>query len=112
MSSRSSHTNRDANCCDEPNAIVSEADIPAAEYDAKKQELLASDSLKSKPAEMAEKIVEGQLKKHFAEQVLLSQMFILDDTVTVDERIKQQIAKSGENIIVRQFKRIELGVTE
>ncbi|HRC27867.1 MAG TPA: elongation factor Ts [Candidatus Saccharimonas sp.] len=91
---------------------VSEADIPAAEYDAKKQELLASDSLKSKPAEMAEKIVEGQLKKHFAEQVLLSQMFILDDTVTVDERIKQQIAKSGENIIVRQFKRIELGVTE
>ena len=91
---------------------VSEADIPAAEYDAKKQELLASDSLKSKPAEMAEKIVEGQLKKHFAEQVLLSQMFILDDTVTVDERIKQQSAKSGENIIVRQFKRIELGVTE
>jgi elongation factor Ts len=91
---------------------VSEADIPAEEYDAKKKELLESDSLKGKPAEMAEKIVEGQLRKHFAEQVLLTQQFILDDAMTVDERIKQQIAKSGENIVVRQFKRIELGVTE
>lgn len=91
---------------------VSEADIPAEEYDAKKKELLESDSLKGKPAEMAEKIVEGQLKKHFAEQVLLAQAFILDDSMTVEERIKQQIAKSGENIVVRQFKRIELGVTE
>jgi elongation factor Ts len=91
---------------------VSEADIPTAEYDAKKQELLESDSLKGKPAEMAEKIVEGQLKKHFAEQVLMNQQFILDDSMTVEDRVKQQIAKSGENITVGQFKRIELGVTE
>jgi elongation factor Ts len=88
------------------------ADIPTEEYEAKKQELLASDSLKSKPAEMAEKIVEGQLKKHFAEQVLMSQSYILDDSMTVEDRIKEQIAKSGENIRVSQFKRIELGVNE
>ena len=87
-------------------------DVPADVMAAKKQELLDSDSLKSKPAEMAEKIVEGQLKKHFAEQVLSEQTFILDDSMTVGERIKQQIAKNGENIRVSQFKRIELGVTE
>lgn len=87
-------------------------DVPADIYEAKKQELLDSDSLKSKPAEMAEKIVEGQLKKHFAEQVLSEQVFILDDSMTVGERIKQQIAKNGENVRVSQFKRIELGVTE
>jgi elongation factor Ts len=87
-------------------------DVPAEEYEAKKQELLESDALKSKPAEMAEKIVEGQLKKHFTEQVLSEQAFILDDSMTVGERIKEQIAKSGENIRVAQFKRIELGVTE
>jgi elongation factor Ts len=91
---------------------VSEADIPADEYEAKKNELLASDALTGKPAEMAEKIVEGQLKKHFAEQVLMSQQYILDDSMTVEGRIKEQIAKSGENITVGQFKRIELGVTE
>lgn len=87
-------------------------DIPVAEYEAKKKELLESDTLKSKPAEMAEKIVEGQLKKHFSEQVLMEQPFVLDDKMTVADRVKEQIAKSGENIRVSQFKRIELGVTE
>ncbi len=87
-------------------------DIPAEEYEAKKQELLDSDSLKSKPAEMAEKIVEGQLKKHFAEQVLMSQAYVLDDSKTVEDRVKEQIAKSGENIRISQFKRIELGANE
>jgi elongation factor Ts len=87
-------------------------DIPAEVYEAKKQELLASDALSGKPAEMAEKIVEGQLKKYFAEQTLSDQVYVLDDTITVAERIKQQIAKHGENIRVSQFKRIELGVSE
>lgn len=87
-------------------------DVPADIYEAKKNELLASDALKDKPADMAEKIVEGQLKKHFAEQVLSEQAFVLDDSMTVGERIKEQIAKSGENIRVSQFKRIELGVNE
>lgn len=91
---------------------VSFDNIPAEDYEAKKQELLEGDSLKGKPAEMAEKIVEGQLKKYFGEQVLLSQTYVLDDSMTVEDRIKQQIAKSGENITVGQFKRIELGVTE
>jgi elongation factor Ts len=91
---------------------VSFDDIPAEDYEAKKKELLEGDSLKGKPADMAEKIVEGQLKKHFGEQVLLAQTFILDDSMTVEGRIKEQIAKSGENITVGQFKRIELGVTE
>jgi elongation factor Ts len=87
-------------------------DIPAEEYDRVKAELLASESLQSKPAEMREQIVEGQLKKHFQDQVLLSQVFVLDDTKTVEACIKEQIAKSGENIRISQFKRIELGVTE
>ena len=87
-------------------------DIPTEDYEAKKKELLESDSLKGKPAEMADKIVEGQLKKHFAEQVLSEQVFVLDDSMTVGERIKEQIAKSGENIRISQFKRIELGVNE
>lgn len=89
---------------------VSEEDIPAEEIERVKQELLASEELQKKPEDMREKIVEGQLKKHFAEKVLLSQTYILDDSMTVEGRIKEQIAKSGENIRVSQFKRIELGV--
>lgn len=91
---------------------VSEADIPAEERERVKEELLASDELSKKPEEIREKIVEGQLKKHFAEQVLMSQVYILDDKKTVEQHIKEAIAKLGENIIVGQFKRIELGVNE
>ena len=92
--------------------FVSEADIPEDEYARVKQELLESDALKSKPAEMQDKIVEGQIKKHFAEKVLMSQAYILDDNKTVEGHIKESIAKLGENIVVRQFRRIELGVGE
>jgi len=91
---------------------VSEADIPAEEMERVKAELMASEALASKPEEMREKIVEGQLKKHFAEQVLMSQAYILDDSKTVEQHVKEAIAKLGENIVVRQFRRIELGVSE
>ncbi len=87
-------------------------DVPTDERDRVKAELMASDVLASKPEDMREKIVEGQLSKHFAEQVLMSQTYILDDTKTVEQHVKENIAKLGENIIVRQFKRIELGVSE
>lgn len=87
-------------------------DVPAEVYEAKKAEFMAAEDLASKPAEIREKIVEGQLSKYFAEQVLTEQQFVLDDSITVAERIKQQVAKHGENLRVSQFKRIELGVTE
>jgi len=91
---------------------VSEADIPAEELQRVRDEALASDSLKGKPAEIAEKIVDGQVKKNFSEKVLLSQAYILDDSKTVEQHLKESVAKLGENLVIRQFKRIELGVTE
>jgi elongation factor Ts len=91
---------------------VSEADIPEADLQKARQEL--EDKLKddNKPADVKAKIVDGQVKKHFEEKVLLNQKYILDDTLTVEGLIKNYIAKTGENIVVRQFKRMELGVTE
>lgn len=91
---------------------VSEDNIPAEERDRVKAELLVSDDLAKKPEDIREKIVAGQLEKHFKDQVLMNQAYILDDSMTVADRVKVQIAKSGENITVGQFRRIELGVTE
>lgn len=91
---------------------VTEADIPAEEIERFKAEAMERVKNEGKPAEMAEKIVEGQVKKHFAEQVLMTQAFILDDKKTVADYIKENIAKLGENVVVRQFRRIELGVNE
>lgn len=88
---------------------VSAEDIPADAREAKKQELLASDSLAGKPEEMKEKIVEGQLGKYFAELCLLEQPFIKNPDQTVGEYVKDHIARLGENIVVRRFSRIALG---
>lgn len=88
---------------------VSADDIPAEEREAKKEEFLASDALKGKPADMSEKIVEGQLAKYFAERCLLDQPFIKNPDQTVGVYLKEHIARLGENIVVRRFSRIALG---
>ncbi len=88
---------------------VDENSIPEDIKAAKKKEL--EDNFKG-PENMKEKILEGQLKKAFSDQVLMNQPYILDDTKTVAEYIKEMIAKTGENITIRQFRRLELGVTE
>ena len=91
---------------------VSEADIPAEELERVRNEALASPALEGKPADIAEKIVDGQVKKHFTEKVLLSQAYVMDDSKTVEQYLKETIAQIGENVIIRRFKRIELGVND
>jgi len=91
---------------------VTEADIPADEMARVRKEAEDRVAAEGKPADIAEKIVEGQVKKHFAEQVLMSQPYILEEGKTVEAHVKENIAKLGENVIVRRFSRIELGVNE
>ena len=88
---------------------VSLEDIPADVLDKKKAEFEAN--FKG-PENMKDQIIGGQIKKAFSDQVLMEQPYILDDNMTVAGFIKEAIAKTGENITVRQFKRLELGVTE
>lgn len=91
---------------------VAESDIPAKELDRVKAEVAERVSAEGKPAEIAEKIIEGQVKKYFEEKVLMSQKYIMDDSQTVADYVKENISKTGENLIIRQFKRLELGVSE
>lgn len=59
----------------------------------------------------AEEIAESGLPPDkFHEQfVLLAQPFVKDATTTIQEKIKEQIARLGENIVVRRFARYEVG---
>ena len=88
---------------------ISIEDIPEADKTAKREELLAADSLAGKPEDMKDKIVDGQLAKYFAELCLLEQPFIKNPDQTVGEYVKDHIARLGENIVVRRFTRIALG---
>jgi len=88
---------------------VSIEDIPEKDLEAKKKEFEAN--FKG-PESMKDQIIGGQIKKAFSDKVLMEQPYILEDNLTVAQFIKEAIAKTGENITVRQFKRLELGVTE
>jgi elongation factor Ts len=82
--------------------------IPADELAAKKAELLADEATKSKPEEIRERIVEGQLNKWYKEVVLYEQTF-RDTEMTVGELVTEAVARIGENIRVRRFIRYQLG---
>ena len=91
---------------------ISLEDISDEEKDRVKAEFSEKATNEGKPADMIEKIIEGQIKKYFAEKTLLEQPYIKNPDQTVGELVKEHIAKLGENIVVRQIRRIELGVTE
>jgi elongation factor Ts len=82
--------------------------IPEAELAARKAELLADESVAKKPENIRPQIVEGQLKKWFAQVCLYDQPF-RDEERTVRELITERIATIGENIRVRRFSRYSLG---
>lgn len=75
---------------------------------AKEREIYAS-QVAGKPQGVVDKIVEGKLKKFFAEQCLLEQPFVKNPDLTVADVVKGVIAKTGENISVRRFTRFQLG---
>lgn len=87
-------------------------DVPADVREAKKAEFVEKVKNEGKPENMVEQIAEGMLKKYFAEKILTEQPFIKNPDQTVGDYVKEHIARLGENIVVRQFKRIELGVSE
>jgi elongation factor Ts len=87
-------------------------DVPADVREAKNKEFTEKVVAEGKPAEIANKIVEGQLAKYFAEKTLMEQPFIKNPDQTVGQLVKEHISKLGENIVVRQIRRIELGVSE
>ncbi len=89
--------------------VVSREELPA-EVIEREKEIYRSmvQDMKKKP-EVVEKIVAGKLEKFYTDVCLLEQPFVKIPEKTVAEYLKEQIAKFGENIIVRRFVRYRLG---
>jgi elongation factor Ts len=88
---------------------VSIDQIPKDIVEKEKQIEMGRDDLSGKPENIKEKIVEGRIAKRLSELVLLSQPYIKDSALTVEDLVKQAAAKIGENIKVRRFTRYTLG---
>jgi elongation factor Ts len=91
---------------------VSEDQISEAVREEKRAEFTEKAKNEGKPDTMVPQIVEGMLKKYFAEKCLLDQPFIKNPDQTVGQYVKENIAKLGENIVVRRFSRLALGEVE
>jgi elongation factor Ts len=82
--------------------------IPPDQLEAKRAELLADPEVQRKPADIRDRIVDGQLRKWYREVCLLDQPF-RDEERSVGDLVKERVAVLGENIRVRRFTRYALG---
>ncbi len=92
----------------DPNYLRRE-DVPAdvVERERKIFEAQASDA--KKPPAVVEKIVQGKLNDFYKREVLLDQGWAKDDKKTIEQLLKEAIAKLGENITISRFARFKVG---
>ncbi len=89
--------------------FVARADVPADLLEHERQLYRAQALEEGKPEQVIDRIVEGRLEKFYQQVCLLEQDFIRDEDTTIEELLKAQISKTGENIVIRRFSRYQLG---
>lgn len=84
-------------------------DIPAEIIEQERKIEAEKEDLLNKDADRKEKIIEGRVQKRLKELSLMTQTFVKDNNISIDELIKQHIALFKENIRIRRFYRFVLG---
>jgi elongation factor Ts len=86
-------------------------EVPASVLD-KEKEIARERALKEgKPEKVLDKIVEGRLAKFYEEVCLMDQLFVKENTLTIEQLVKTKIAKLGENMSITRFVRFKVGET-
>jgi elongation factor Ts len=75
---------------------------------AKEREIAAA-QVKNKPANIIEKIVDGKMNKFFADNCLLEQPFVKDDSKSVRQVLDEAAKKAGGQAKIKRFVRFEIG---
>lgn len=92
-----------------PSYLTAE-EVPEEELNHEREVLKAQALNENKPEHIVEKMVEGRLKKYYAENCLMQQAYIRSETdETIGDIVKSAIAEFGENIKIRRFTRYEMG---
>jgi elongation factor Ts len=92
----------------EPHYVRRE-EVPKDVLDRERAIFEAQAADQKKPPQVVEKIVQGRLNDFYKREVLLDQAWAKDDKQTVDQVLKQAIAKLGENITISRFARFKVG---
>ncbi|MBD0265569.1 MAG: elongation factor Ts [Tolypothrix sp. Co-bin9] len=88
---------------------VNVSEVPAEVAQKEKDIEMGRDDLGNKPENIKEKIVQGRIEKRLKEMALLDQPYIRDQSISVEDLVKQVKAQVGEDIEVRRFVRYVLG---
>ena len=87
---------------------VSKDMVPEAAREEAKHLFMEEAGNLGKSPEMTQKIVEGKLEAHFRDTALLTQPYVKDPAITIEELIKRAIGRFGEKIEVARFARFDL----
>ncbi len=88
---------------------VSVDQIPAAVAQREKDVEMGRDDLANKPDNIKEKIVQGRIEKRLKELTLVDQPYIRDQSISVEDLVKQVQGKVGEEVQILRFVRFILG---
>src|SRR5215217_685051 len=87
---------------------VTPKEIPSGALEEERQVVEKQVAEMGKPENIAEKIVEGRMRKWVAEQALTTQPYIKETDKMVGDLLQETIQKLGENIVIRRFVHYEL----
>ncbi len=62
-----------------------------------------------KPEQVLEKIAQGKINKYYQENCLLEQIFIKDNSKTINDLIKELNSKKSTGVTISLFHRFHLG---
>jgi elongation factor Ts len=88
---------------------VDQHGMPAEVVEAERRVLRAQAEQSGKPAAVIDKMVEGRLRKFFAENCLVEQAFVKDPDRSIAEVVKAVAAEVGARVGVADFARFRLG---
>jgi len=88
---------------------VRREDVPAEVLEAEKSIYREQAAGEGKPEAMLDKIAEGRINKFYGQVCLMEQPYVKDDKKTIDDVVKETMAKVGENIRVKRFTRYKIG---
>ena len=74
-----------------------------------REKSIFAEQIKNKPANIVDKIVEGKMNKFFAENCLIAQQFVKDDSKTVETVLNEAAKAAGGTAKIKRFVRFEIG---
>ena len=83
--------------------------VPAKDIESEQSIFRKQTEDSGKKGPVIDKIIEGKINKFFEENCLVNQRYVRDPDQTIENLVKSQVAKLGENISIKRYERYQLG---